>query len=128
MIHKTVKTIHQLRFYLFILIVVGFFGTLGLNPIDISKFVGVKIGQAVGMSITVKENPFNKLALQLKNKENSLDEREKTLDLREKNLSAVNYRQNAIIYILAGGIVILFLLIVINFFLDFKRRHQKNNI
>ena len=76
------------------------------------------------MSVSIPENPFSKLASQLKEKENSLNEREQALISRERSLSSTDKIQNRIIYATGIGLVILLILIVVNFFLDHKRRRD----
>ncbi len=103
-----------------------FLAYLGLNPIDISKYYGARFGSAIGMSVSIPENPINKIALQLKDKEDRLDKRELELDKREAELKS-NLNNNQFIVLLMGaGILFLFFLIIINFYLD-KRYRNKNN-
>jgi len=125
MLKKTAKQVHELRVYLFALIVVIFFFELGLSPIDITKFAGSKIGSAVGMSVGVAENPFNKLALQLEEKEKILEEKEIELNKKEAELNKESILDNdSLLLFSAGGILVLLVLILINFYLDYKRRKQ----
>ncbi|RLC38044.1 hypothetical protein DRH27_03215 [Candidatus Falkowbacteria bacterium] len=125
MIKRTIKFVHNLRIYFFVLILVSFFYYAGLNPVDISRFVGAKIGSAVGMSISVQENPFNKLALQLKEKEENLTQKEKDLAQRENALNAANSPQIKLVFFLAVGITVLFILVLINFYFDYKRKRRE---
>ena len=125
MIKRTVKFIHNLRIYFFVLILISFFYYAGLNPVDISRFVGARIGSAVGMSVSVQENPFNKLALQLKEKEDKLNQREEDLAARESVLNTPNTFQAKLILFLAIGITVLFILVIVNFYLDYKRRKKR---
>ena len=106
------------------IIFLSFFNILGVNPLDIGKFFGAEFSQAVGMSVSIPENPFNKLAVQLKEKEKNLNEREIALDNREKNISPVDQTQNRIIYGIGIGMIFLLVLITTNFFLDFHRRRN----
>ena len=122
MIKKTVKFIHSLRLYLLAVIIVGFFFVSGLNPVDISVFFGAKLGRAIGMSVGVPNNPFNKLALELKQKEVELDQREKDLIKQEEGLSGTGANDNLLIYGLGIGIFILFVLVGVNFYFDRRRR------
>ena len=126
MLHKIIIFIHKLRIYLFAFIVLGFFVVAGLNPIDIGSYVGAGFGKAVGMSVAIPENPFNKLALDLKNKENILNERELALSEKEKDLqSQASTNNNLSIVLMAGGIVVLFFLVLLNYYLDWKRKKSK---
>lgn len=122
MIHKTVKHIHRFRVYFLAFIIVAFFYQLGLNPVDLGKFVGAKMGSAIGMSISVPENPINKLALELKEKEAGLNDREKELNDREKELARTGALNDNMYLFMGGGIVILFFLVLMNFYLDYRRR------
>ena len=121
MLKKTIKFIHTLRVIFLVLIIIAFFTVIGINPVDVSKFVGSKIGRAVGMSISVPENPFNKLALQLKEKESQLAVREKELAAREQELNKTG-NQDTLIWLLITGIGVLFVLIFLNYFLDYRRK------
>lgn len=126
MLKKTIKFIHTLRIFLLVFIVIAFFTVLGINPVNVSKFVGSKIGRAVGMSVSIPENPFNKLALQLKEKEAELDARERNLAGKELALNSTSGKQsNFIILALSIGIGILFILVVFNYYLDYRRKKKK---
>ncbi len=123
MIRPTIELIHHLRVLLFMMIVMSFLYVANLSPIDISVFLGAKIGSAIGMNVGVPENPFNKLALQLDEKEVRLNEQEKKLDERADALS-VGGNIGLWLMVIAFGIGALFVLILFNFYLDIKRRHQ----
>lgn len=125
MIRRIIKTIHYLRVYFFAFILVGFFFYVGANPVSVGKFIGAKFSRAVGMSVSVPENPFNKLALQLKEKEDRLNNMESELNQREiemaKNASS---SQAKLIIGMGAGLILLFILIALNFYLDYRRRQQ----
>lgn len=129
MLHKSISIIHQLRVYFLFVIIIAFLASAGINPVDVGIFYGTKIGSAVGMSSSVAENPFNKLALDLKNKENSLSQKEQALNAREAVLnSQIGSNQAVLLWVIIAGILILFILIIINFILDYRRRkNEKNN-
>ena len=93
----------------------SFFYLAGLNPIDIGVFFGAKMSSAIGMKVGVPENPFNKLAFDLKQKEERLDEREKELNQREKTIREIrdNNSNDLLIIILGIGIGIFIVLIAI---------------
>jgi hypothetical protein len=127
MLHKIFRAIHYLRVYLFAFILVAFFYYLGQQPVDLAKFVGAKLSRAISMSVSVSENPYNKLALQLKDKENQLNQREQDLAVRETKLQDQNLTwQTKLILVLGAGIIVLFVLILVNFYLDYRRRQNKN--
>jgi hypothetical protein len=129
MIKEIIKIIHALRVLFFALILVSFLFYLGINPIDVGRYVGSRFSYAVGIgtSASITPNPFNTLALQLKEKENKLDAREKTVDQKESDLRSALLLQNRLLWVLLIGIVILFVLIVVNFFMDWKRRKIQNS-
>lgn len=124
MFHKIFKFIHDLKVFFLAIIFLSFFNFLGANPLDIGKFFGAEFSHAVGMSVSIPENPFNKLAVQLKEKEMKLNERELMLNNRENEISSTDKLQNRIIYAVGLGMVLLLILIVVNFFLDHKRRRD----
>jgi hypothetical protein len=125
MLNKLLKAIHTFRNYFLIFIIITFFYYLGLNPIDIGRYIKAELGfaQDVGMSTSVPENPFNKLALELKQKESNLNSREQELNKKEANLN--DTWQPKLMVVLATGIIVLFLLILINYYFDFTRRREE---
>jgi len=128
MIYKSISFIHKLRVYFLIVVIIGFFAAAGIDPIDVGVFYGAKFGLAVGMSTSVADNPFNKLALDLKNKENDLSRREAALDTREALLSERYGQEQAVLLrTIAAGIVFLFILIIINFIFDYQSRKNEKN-
>ncbi len=127
MLNKTIKKIHHYRLLFLFTISFVFLAFLGLNPVDLSKYYGAKFGSAVGMSVGIPENPVNKIAMQLKEKEKSLNTRASILDERELALTKTPNNDQFIVYLMGAGIITLFLLIVINFYLD-RRHRSKNNI
>lgn len=125
MLHKTVSFVHKLRVYFLVIIIIGFFVVAGLNPVDIGVFLGAKVGSAIGMSTKIVENPFNKLALDLKSKEEKLNLKEKELDAREYNLSDAPQSNQVLLRGLIAGIFALFALVLINFIFDYKRGNNE---
>ena len=130
MIKRTVNAIHNLRIFFLTLILVSFLALAGLNPINLAQLISTKIGLAVDTinrtTAKVESNPYNTVALQLKEKASTLGEKEKTLDQKEAYLLNNNARQNKIIIVLAIGIFILFALIITNYYLDYRRRKKEN--
>jgi hypothetical protein len=122
MIKTFVKNMHRLRIFFLIYIIAGSLVIGNVNPIDIGKFIGAKFGSAVGMSVSVPENPFNKLAVQLKEKEADLAQKEQDLNAREQ---ALNNHNNPLMIVLVIGIGVLFVLILLNYYLDYRRRRQE---
>lgn len=125
MIKETFRMMHNLKVAFFLMIVIYFFAMIGVNPLDVGSFFGAKFGSAIGMSTSVAENPFNKLAVQLEQKEKALDIREQRVEKMERELTS-GFGYGGIIYLLAAGVAILFFLLLINFYLDYKRR-KKNS-
>jgi len=125
MLKRTVKYIHNLRILFLFFIPFCFFLVLGLNPIDLGKILKTKMGQAVGMSVGVPENRYNKLAAQLEAKEDGLDERERDIKLLEERIVNSYGDQERLVILLSIGIVILFILVFINYYLDYKKRKMK---
>ena len=131
MLKRSVKFIHNFRIVLFTFILVSFLYTVGVNPIDFTKYLGASFSSAVGMSssASVPVNPMNTLALQLKEKEDRLNIRESQLNKRETDLSsASSVLQNKIIWGMIIGIAVLFILIVLNFVLDWRRKRKAKTI
>lgn len=120
MSRSILKKIHDWRLFFFGVFVVLLLFQLGLQPIELTRYLGAGLGRAVGMSVGVPENSINKLALELKNKESQLDQREQAIAEREAAAG-----DQAVAYYLAGGIAILFILVIVNFFLDHRRREQE---
>lgn len=102
---------------------------IGLNPLDVSRYFGARFSDAIGMSVSIPENPVNKLARELNEKEAALDEREAQIVQKEKELNKAVVREvnndfRIYFYSLAGGIILLFGLVLLNFYLDFRRRQK----
>lgn len=88
-------------------------------PSEILKYLGAQIGSSVGVSLTVPENPFNKWARQLQEKEKELNLRERALN--EAFLKA-QQESKIILTAILVLIIILFFLLLLNFYFDFKSR------
>ena len=129
MLHRTIKQINKLKIQFLALIVVIFFLELGMNPIELGNLIGARISSAITtMSVGVAENPHNKLALQLKTKQNELKLKEKELLIRERELKKENlFLNQKLLIVVAFGILFLFFLILLNFYLDYKRRKNEKN-
>lgn len=128
MLDKIIKTIHRLRILVLCFLIVGFFYYLGESPIQLGQYLGARFSSAVGMSVSVPENPVNKLALELQQKENSLTQKEQELNAREQALNeSNNNRQSTLIMVLGAGIAVLFVLVILNYILDYRRRRREKN-
>lgn len=75
-----VRIWHIILIFLFAFSVSAVLFNFGSSPIRLAQIYGAKIGQAMGLSMTVTENPYNTLALQLGEKEQALTERENGLN------------------------------------------------
>ena len=126
MIKKVFKFIHALRIFFLCFIIVNFLFIAGLNPVDIGKFIGAKLGSAVGISTSVPENPYNKLAKDLRDKEDELDLREQELFEKEKALGSGG-QKDFLVIAMGAGIIVLFTLVLLNYYLDYKRRKNEEN-
>lgn len=73
------------------------------------------------LSVSVSNNKINELTKQLKNKELSLKEKERLINDKELGLA----RANKPVMALGGGLFVLFVLVILNFYLDY--RHFKKN-
>jgi hypothetical protein len=129
MFNKIVSFFHNLRLLFLAVIIVTLLYNFGLNPVNVGRYVGAQFGRAVGLSVGVPENPFNKLALQLEEKEDQLNVREKSLNEQEAKLAAqAEVRYSPLLTGLTIGVIILFLLVIFNYYLDYRRkkRAEKN--
>jgi hypothetical protein len=122
MLKKISNIGHELKIIFIALIIANLFMLAGRNPLDFAAFVGSKIGSAIGISSSVPVNPYNSIALQLKEKQENLDEKESELRDREERLNAQLVSQKTVIFILAGMVGLLFILVFFNFYLDRQRK------
>ncbi len=93
---------------------------------EIGRFLLAQVG-SVGLSVGVLPNPYNTLAEQLQAKEQVLNTKEAALNNETVALQA-QQRENDIKvlrYSLLGG-AFLFLLVLLNFYLDFRARKIVN--
>jgi len=126
MIKKTVKTIHSLRIFFLAFILVSFLYHIGLGPIDMGKMIGAKFSSAVGLSVGVPKNPVSTLAMQLEEKEKRLAQKELELVQKEEDLKKI-IKEDKTVMFLMFGIFVLFFLVVLNYYLDYRRRGKNKN-
>jgi hypothetical protein len=120
---KKVSSIgHELKIIFAALIIANLLMLAGKNPLDLAAFIGSKIGSAIGISSSVTPNPYNSVALQLKEKEARLDGLDTELKAREARLDAQLVSQRTVIYALAGMVGLLFVLVLFNFYQDGRRK------
>lgn len=132
MLKKTATTIHKLRVFFLLGFSVVFLIQLQMNPLDFGRYLGARFSDAIGMSVAVPENPDNRLARELKERSEELDAREQELAAREDSLkTAVNQELSGrfqwYFWTMGVGILLLFVLIAVNFYLDYKRRQILKN-
>lgn len=94
-----------------------------INPLSIGKYFVYQLVSVIGVSVSVPPNPFNTLAQQLNEKENTLIQKEKELQEKESIIAeGKESRQNRTILYAAGGGGILLALVLLNFYLDYRRK------
>ncbi len=93
-----------------------------VDPLDATRYLAARVGSATGTEVEVSENPYNTLAQQLREREEELDEREavllETLEERESDNRVVSN-------LMLGLILVLFVLLFINFYLDYSTRKEE---
>lgn len=102
---------------------------LALKPLDVGKYIGARFSDAIGMSVSIPENPVNKLARELNERKAELDEREAEIVKKEQEINQtvveeVNNDFQIYFIALASGIGFLFILIITNFILDYRRKKK----
>lgn len=129
MFKQIIRAVHYLRVYFLAFFLIALFYYIGQQPADFSRFVGANLSRAVGMSTSVPENQYNRLALQLSEKEKNLNVRESELEEREAQLKTSGYPlQIKLMGVMAGGIFLLFILISLNFYFDYRRKRKEKFI
>ncbi|OGF27200.1 hypothetical protein A2331_03450 [Candidatus Falkowbacteria bacterium RIFOXYB2_FULL_34_18] len=123
MLKKTIKTIHNLRIFFLAFILVSFLYNIGLGPIDIGKIIGAKFSSAIGVSAGVPANQINTLAMQLEEKEKKLAQKEQELIKKEEDLRKIIREDKTVIFLMVG-IVVLFILVMLNYYFDYRRRKK----
>ncbi|KKU51010.1 MAG: hypothetical protein UX72_C0028G0005 [Parcubacteria group bacterium GW2011_GWA2_47_10] len=97
----------------------------GISPGVIEGMMMRELGSGVGVAIGVLPNDVNVLAQELKEKEMSLNELEALLKQKESGISQATFEeQNKAFWVIGiiGGALLS--LIVLNFYLDWRRRRQ----
>ena len=110
--------------FIFFLVLLGYSKiALKISPIDLIAYSLASLGSSVGVSVSVPPNPYNTLGVQLQEWQKRLEEKEKILTQKEIELYQKSIFQGEIISkLVVSLLVIIFLLILINFYLDFKFR------
>jgi hypothetical protein len=103
------------------LIALSGYSISSLGPTGFAK----QMGLAIGMTAGVKENGYNTLARELKEKDAEITARETALAEKEAAILRSQGESNARMSFLILGIGLLLLsLILLNFYLDTKRRRE----
>jgi hypothetical protein len=96
---------------------------LKIAPTDLVFYSLASLGSSVGVSVSVPPNPYNTLVVQLQEWQNKLTEKEKILNQKELELRQKSVIEGEIISkLILALLIIIFLLVLINFYLDFKFR------
>ncbi|NTU98490.1 hypothetical protein HGA64_00570 [Candidatus Falkowbacteria bacterium] len=93
---------------------------------------GSKCTQAIGVNTGVSDNPYNKTAQQLLEKEKKINEQEARLREIEQEVISNSRISRQLMLAAVGGVVVLSVLIFVNYYLDFQRQKreeedEKNN-
>jgi hypothetical protein len=100
---------------------------LFFHPLNLVFFVSDRLIAATGVgdSATVPENPINRLALQLDEKQRQLDQKEQDLNGREADLAAQkDFWNNGLLWAIFIAIGILGFLVILNFYFDRRREKE----
>lgn len=122
------KKVSKIRHYFSVAVLAALVLTLlymATNPLKLEKFVATNIGRAVGLSLSVSENPYNTLALELQKKEERINAREKDLEKIQEDLKTSYRYTNWLILVLGASVVLLFFLVLLNFYFDYRRRKRE---
>jgi len=97
------------------------------SPAAVIRYLAAQAQSAIGMNASVPANPINTLAKQLNERKEGILEKEKELDQREEIIQGQirKEQEKTLVYLLATGGVLLFL-IVLNFYFDYRRRRRIN--
>jgi hypothetical protein len=96
---------------------------LKIAPTDLVFYSLASLGSSIGVSVSVPPNYYNTLAVQLQEWQNKLTEKEKILNQKELELRQKSVIEGEIISkLILALLIIIFLLVLINFYLDFKFR------
>lgn len=94
-----------------------------VHPTDLISYSLASLGSNVGVSVSVPQNPYNTLASQLEEWQSRLKEKEEILLQKEKQLNQKAIFQGEIISkLVVALLIIIFLLVLVNFYLDLKFR------
>ncbi len=125
MFEKSIILLAGTTILLFFLVFGFYWFSYQISPISVIKYLVAEVGSSVGIYATIPPNTYNTIAKQLTEKERKLQEKEIELEQKENLLKELSAKKNKYIF---GGlflmVFILFIMISINFYLDFKKRRQ----
>lgn len=103
----------------------------GIPTDGLKKLVYQNIASVIGVTAGVSSNQYNQLAQQLAQKDLEISSRERELIERERLINeeyqATIFRtQNGVFYAISFAALILLLLILLNFYLDYFREKKKS--
>ncbi|MEI8361028.1 MAG: hypothetical protein WCG01_02785 [bacterium] len=105
-----IKSIKAVLFFCWLLII-------GMS--SYSLVLASSMGVGAGIQTSVPENEYSRAAIQLRQKSTELDQRQQALDNLQKKIEQGNQTRDKVL-VVAG--LSLFVLIVINYYLDLHRR------
>ncbi len=88
-------------------------------PDDLARYFVATLGASSGTRVEVPSNPYNTLAQQLIEKEEELDRREEVL---EGAILEMERENRTMLNLVLGSITALFILLLANFYLDYRAR------
>jgi hypothetical protein len=124
---KSIKIWQATLIILITVICTSFFYILVANPISLYNYFSGTESKAADLQTTVAKNPYNTLAQQLSDWEDDLDKRESGLNELEKKITEKSQIEKILIVIIAIFLPLLFVLIFLNFYFDYKRRKAKRD-
>jgi hypothetical protein len=95
----------------------AYFFSINVELSRVNSFGSPRIAQAVELKTQVSENPYNKAAQQLQAKE-------KNLNTVANELQQSSQTHDLLLLILVVMIITLFLLVSLNYYLDFRRKQN----
>lgn len=121
------KFFHDIKIFLLAIVLVSVAAVAAQGPIYWWQIINSKLSfaaESTSSSASVGDNPYNTLAMQLQKKELTLEEREMLLNKKESEILNANSGQKNLLMIMVGGIVLLFCLILFNYYLDYQRKRN----
>lgn len=102
-------------------VALSLYGNVSLGTKEFAR----EMGAAVGASASVPPNEYNTLAQALLKKEAEVNQKEAALAVREAEvLQQGNGKDTTLVFLVLFVGILLLILILINFYLDWKRSHK----